>query len=73
VWAVAVLIPVVVALSRMYRGMHHPLDVAGGLIIGIGAIAALVFACRAAGAAGRAPVGARSRVRAAGGGMQAAR
>ena len=29
-----------VAFSRMYRGMHHPLDVAGGVIIGIGAIAA---------------------------------
>jgi membrane-associated phospholipid phosphatase len=35
----------------MYRGMHHPLDVAGGALIGIGAIVALLFACRAAGAA----------------------
>lgn len=50
-WALAVLIPVFVAMSRMYRGMHHPLDVAGGAVIGIGAIAILVFACRAAGAA----------------------
>ena len=31
---VAVLIPVFVAFSRMYRGMHHPLDVAGGVVIG---------------------------------------
>ena len=28
-----------VALSRMYRGMHHPLDVAGGVVVGIGALA----------------------------------
>jgi membrane-associated phospholipid phosphatase len=72
-WVIALLLPVFVAFSRMYRGMHHPLDVAGGLIIGIGAIVALVFASRAAGAAGEAPIGARSRVRAAGGRMQAAR
>jgi undecaprenyl-diphosphatase len=48
-WAVAVLIPILVALSRMYRGMHHPLDVGGGLIIGIGALLVLLFACRSAG------------------------
>ncbi|UGS34228.1 hypothetical protein DSM104329_00601 [Capillimicrobium parvum] len=50
-WALAVAIPAFVAMSRMYRGMHHPLDVAGGAVIGIGAIVVLVFACRAAGAA----------------------
>ncbi len=50
-WAVAILIPVFVALARMYRGMHHPLDVAGGLAIGIGALLVLLFACRSAGAA----------------------
>ena len=33
----------------MYRGMHHPLDVAGGVLVGIGAILLLLFACRAAG------------------------
>jgi membrane-associated phospholipid phosphatase len=31
--------------------MHHPLDVAGGVLVGIGAILVLLFACRAAGAA----------------------
>jgi undecaprenyl-diphosphatase len=50
-WALAIALPVFVAMSRMYRGMHHPLDVAGGIVIGIGAIVVLVFACRAAGAA----------------------
>jgi membrane-associated phospholipid phosphatase len=50
-WAVAIVIPVFVALARMYRGMHHPLDVAGGLVIGIGAVLVLLFACRAAGIA----------------------
>ena len=28
------LMPVFVALSRMYRGMHHPIDVAGGVVSG---------------------------------------
>jgi membrane-associated phospholipid phosphatase len=40
-----------VALSRMYRGMHHPLDVAGGVAVGIAAVFVVVFACRTAGAA----------------------
>jgi membrane-associated phospholipid phosphatase len=50
-WTAAILLTTYVALSRMYAGMHHPLDVAGGVFIGIGAILALLFACRAAGAA----------------------
>lgn len=50
-WAIAIVIPVFVALARMYRGMHHPLDVAGGLVIGVGALLVLLFACRAAGVA----------------------
>ena len=61
-WAVAVLLPVLVAMSRMYRGMHHPLDVASGVIIGIGAITVVLFACRAASCAQRArPPSARRR------------
>jgi undecaprenyl-diphosphatase len=50
-WTLAIAIPVFVAASRMYRGMHHPLDVGGGVLIGIAAVIVLVFACRAAGAA----------------------
>ena len=49
-WAFAVAMVAFVALSRMYRGMHHPLDVAGGLLVGIAALAVVVFACRLAGA-----------------------
>ena len=45
--------PIFVALSRMYRGMHHPLDVAGGVLVGIGAMLVLLFACRAAARRGR--------------------
>jgi membrane-associated phospholipid phosphatase len=48
IWTVAALIPVYVAFSRMYRGMHHPLDIGGGLLIGIAALAAMVFVTRAA-------------------------
>lgn len=50
-WAMAILIPVFVAFARMYRGMHHPLDIAGGLVVGIGALVVLLFAARAAGLA----------------------
>lgn len=50
-WTVAILLVTFVALSRMYEGMHHPLDVAGGVFVGIGAILVLLFACRAGGAA----------------------
>ena len=48
IWLVAALIPSFVAFSRMYRGMHHPLDVAGGVLIGIAAVSALLFVTRAA-------------------------
>lgn len=43
-----VAIPLFVAWSRMYRGMHHLSDVIAGLLLGLGAIVILVFAARAA-------------------------
>jgi undecaprenyl-diphosphatase len=49
IWAVAATVPVYVAFARMYRGMHHPLDVLGGVVIGIVALVAMVLVCRAAG------------------------
>jgi membrane-associated phospholipid phosphatase len=62
-WTLAVLLPIIVAMSRMYRGMHHPLDVASGALIGIGAIAVLLFSCRAAACAQRSPATQRAPAR----------
>jgi undecaprenyl-diphosphatase len=42
-----VAIPLFVAWSRMYRGMHHFSDVVAGLLMGLGAVVVLVFAARA--------------------------
>lgn len=53
VWVVAIAIPLLVALARMYRGMHHPTDVAAGLLVGIGCLIVALTAARAAGAAAR--------------------
>ena len=53
VWTVALLIPVYVAFARLYRGMHHPLDVAGGVIIGVLALSAIVLVSRASALAAR--------------------
>jgi membrane-associated phospholipid phosphatase len=50
-WTLVVAVVTFVATARMYRGMHHPLDVAGGIVIGIAALIVVVFACRTAGAA----------------------
>ena len=38
VWILAVALPIVVALSRLYRGMHHPTDVMASVILAIGAL-----------------------------------
>lgn len=51
VWVVAVAIPLLVGLARMYRGMHHPTDVAAALLIGVGCLIVAVTAARVAGAA----------------------
>jgi undecaprenyl-diphosphatase len=53
VWLVAIAIPVLVAVSRMYRGMHHPTDVAAGALVGIGTLVVALTAARAAKAAER--------------------
>jgi undecaprenyl-diphosphatase len=46
-WTTAALVVVFVAFARMYRGMHHPLDVAGGVLVGIAALCVLVLVSRA--------------------------
>ena len=53
-WTLAILLPLAVAVSRMYRGMHHPLDTLAGVLMGLCAIAIALFATRAAGEAARA-------------------
>jgi len=53
-WTFVLAMVTFVATSRMYRGMHHPLDVAGGLVVGVAALIVVVFACRTAGAAAEA-------------------
>jgi membrane-associated phospholipid phosphatase len=50
-WTFVLAMVTFVALARMYRGMHHPLDIAGGVFVGIAAVIVIVFACRTAGAA----------------------
>jgi membrane-associated phospholipid phosphatase len=54
VWSVAILIPVLVAGSRLYRGMHHPTDVTAAVMVGIGSLLVATAAARAADAANRA-------------------
>jgi membrane-associated phospholipid phosphatase len=43
----AVAAPVIVALSRMYRGMHYASDVTVGALVGLGCIAVALLAVRA--------------------------
>jgi membrane-associated phospholipid phosphatase len=53
IWVVAIAIPLLVGLARMYRGMHHPTDVASGLLIGVGCLLVALTAARVARAAAR--------------------
>jgi membrane-associated phospholipid phosphatase len=53
VWTVAIAMVLVVSLSRMYRGMHHPFDTLGGLLLGLGCLLVALVAVRAFGAAQR--------------------
>jgi undecaprenyl-diphosphatase len=47
IWTAALAIPPIVAISRMYRGMHHPLDTLAGVLIGIAALALALLLARA--------------------------
>jgi membrane-associated phospholipid phosphatase len=48
VWTAAVLVPVIVACSRIYRGMHHPTDAAAGALMGVGCVVVALLAVRTA-------------------------
>ena len=50
-WALATAIPIFVGFSRLYRGMHHPTDVLGSVVLGVGSLMFALLAGRAAGAA----------------------
>ena len=52
-WTLAIALPLVVALSRMYRGMHHPIDATAGVLMGAAALTIALVATRAAGEAAR--------------------
>ena len=47
-WIVALLIPIVVAGSRLYRGMHAVTDVVAGVLLGTMALVIAILAVRAA-------------------------
>jgi membrane-associated phospholipid phosphatase len=49
VWTLALTVPVVVGVSRMYRGMHHPLDVLGGAAMGLAALLVALIAAQVTG------------------------
>lgn len=46
-WTVAAVLTACVALSRIYRGDHHPTDAIAGLALGIGALCVATLAVRA--------------------------
>ena len=46
VWSVAIAVPIAVALSRLYRGMHHPTDVIASVIGAAGCLAFALLATR---------------------------
>ena len=52
-WAAAVIMPTAVGFARVYRGMHHPLDVAAGLVMGAAVLFVAFAAFRAADVAAR--------------------
>lgn len=42
----AVLVPIFVAMSRLYRGMHHPTDVVGSVVLAIGSLVCAIVVTR---------------------------
>ncbi len=54
-WTVAIVIPLLVGFARMYRGMHHPTDVAAGLLVGMGSLLVASAASRAGARAAASP------------------
>jgi membrane-associated phospholipid phosphatase len=53
VWAAALATPPIVAVARMYRGMHHPLDTLAGVFMGIAALLLALLLVRVTGVVAR--------------------
>jgi undecaprenyl-diphosphatase len=51
VWAAAMALPVIVAVSRLYRGMHHLTDVLASVVLAAGALLISMLAVRVGSAA----------------------
>jgi membrane-associated phospholipid phosphatase len=51
VWVFAILLPMGVAISRLYRGMHFPTDVAASVLLSIAALLCALLAVRSIAAA----------------------
>lgn len=49
-WVLAIAIPIFVGASRLYRGMHHPTDVMGSVVLGAGTLIFALLASRTSGA-----------------------
>jgi undecaprenyl-diphosphatase len=45
-WVVALLATAVIGFARVYRGMHHPSDVAAGALLGLAALGVAIIAAR---------------------------
>jgi membrane-associated phospholipid phosphatase len=59
-WIVAVALTLSVAVSRIYRGEHHPTDTMAGVVLGVGAVWAAVLVIRTWGLAATRPAAADS-------------
>ena len=47
-WTIAAVFITAVGVARVYRGLHHPTDVAAGVLLGVACVAAAVVTVRAA-------------------------
>lgn len=55
-WALAILVPMFVALSRLYRGMHHASDVVASVLLAAASLACAIMVTRVTSAAATHPV-----------------
>ena len=50
-WTLAVLVPIFVGLSRLYRGMHHATDILGSIALALGSLSCAIVITRITAAA----------------------